>query len=237
MRIGRLIPILAVRMRHKSSLPNPIPNPLISSSSANKWYWLLTAFVLSVDGEDGAGNAYWAGSIDPLTARLSGTEAGGTSYQRPEDLEIIHNTLYVAVTEGPRDEEGVELFEGRVLAVDLATMIVSNFIMPGVNVPVEIGRPGDEDHQSGWDSVDNLAASPDGKLIIIEDNKPSDIWFAGKDHDKDGMADEVSLFGSLTDPGAEGTGIYFGKDPKTMFVNIQHSANPDGDATWAITKD
>jgi hypothetical protein len=82
------------------------PNPLISSSSANKWYWLLTAFVLSVDGEDGAGNAYWAGSIDPLTARLSGTEAGGTSYQRPEDLEIIHNTLYVAVTEGPRDEEG-----------------------------------------------------------------------------------------------------------------------------------
>ena len=194
-------------------------------------------FVLSVDGEDGTGNAHWAGPIDPISARLSGTLAGGTSYQRPEDLEIIGNTLYVAVTEGPRDESDKELFEGRILAVDLDSLIVSNFIMPGVNVPVEIGKPGDADHQTGWDSVDNLATSPDGKLIIIEDNKPSDIWFAGKDHDKDGMADAVWLFGSLTDPKAEGTGIYFGKDPKTMFVNIQHSANPDGDATWAITKD
>ncbi len=194
-------------------------------------------FVLSVDGEDGTGPATWEGPIDPLNARLAGSLAGGTSYQRPEDLEIIGNVLYAAVTEGPRDENNKEYFEGRVLAVDLNAMIVTNFIMPGVNVPVEIGKPGQEGHQSGWDSVDNLATSPDGKLIIIEDNTPSDIWIASKDHDKDGMADNVWLFGSLTDPGAEGTGIYFGKDPKTMFVNIQHSANPDGDTTWAITKD
>jgi secreted PhoX family phosphatase len=45
----------------------------------------------------------------------------------------------------------------------------------------------------------------------------------------------VHLFASLSDPGAEGTGIYWGKDPHTMFVNVQHSAAPDGDATWAIT--
>ncbi len=50
-------------------------------------------------------------------------------------------------------------------------------------------------------------------------------------------ADLAWLFGSLTDPDAEGTGIYFGKDPKTMFVNVQHSAAEDGDATWAISKD
>ena len=65
---------------------------------------------------------------------------------------------------------------------------------------------------------------------------PSDIWFAGKDHDEDGGADTTWLFASLSDPGAEGTGIYFGKDPKTLFVNVQHSAADDGDATWAITK-
>ncbi len=189
------------------------------------------------EGEYNTGQGEWLGPIDPLTARESGTLAGGASYQRPEDLEIIDNTLYVAVTEGPRDEEGDEYFEGRVLAIDLASLQVSNFIKPGVNAPIEMGKPGDEGFQTGMDSVDNLGTTPDGKLMIIEDNKPSDIWIADKDHDKDGMADNVWLFGSLSDPGAEGTGIYFGKDPKTLFVNIQHSAAEDGDATWAITKD
>ena len=189
------------------------------------------------EGEYNTGQGEWLGPIDPLTARESGTSAGGASYQRPEDLEIIDNTLYVAVTEGPRDEEGDEYFEGRVLAIDLDSLQVSNFIKPGMNAPIEMGKPGDEGFQTGMDSVDNLGTTPDGKLMIIEDNKPSDIWIADKDHDKDGMADNVWLFGSLSDPGAEGTGIYFGKDPKTLFVNIQHSAAEDGDATWAITKD
>lgn len=189
------------------------------------------------EGEYNTGQGEWLGPIDPLTARESGTLAGGASYQRPEDLEIIDDTLFVAVTEGPRDEEGDEYFEGRVLAIDLDSLQVSNFIKPGMNAPIEMGKPGDEGFQTGMDSVDNLGTTPDGKLMIIEDNKPSDIWIADKDHDKDGMADNVWLFGSLSDPGAEGTGIYFGKDPKTLFVNIQHSAAEDGDATWAITKD
>ncbi len=30
--------------------------------------------------------------------------------------------------------------------------------------------------------------------------------------------------------------IYFGKNPKTLFVNVQHSAATDGDGTWAIIK-
>jgi secreted PhoX family phosphatase len=47
----------------------------------------------------------------------------------------------------------------------------------------------------------------------------------------------VKLFASLTDPGAEGTGIYFNPlDPSTLYVNIQHSAADDGDGTWAITR-
>jgi uncharacterized protein len=195
-------------------------------------------YALAVSGgEYNTGQGEWVGPIDPLNAPQSGTEFGAASYQRPEDLEIIDNILYVAVTEGTRDESGQELFEGRVLAIDLNSLQVSNFIMPGVNVPVEIGKPGEVGHQSGWDSVDNLATTPDGKLVIIEDNSPSDIWVAGKDHDQDGMADQVWLFGSLTDYSAEGTGIYFGKDPKIMFVNIQHSQENDGDATWAIVKD
>jgi uncharacterized protein len=193
-------------------------------------------YMLAVSGaEHGTGQGRWVGPIDPNNVRQSGANLGGTSYQRPEDLEIIANTLYVAVTEGPRGRTG-EIFDGRVLAIDLDTLGVSNFVKPGVNAPVEIGRPGDVGFQVGLDNPDNLAVTPDGRLLIVEDNIPSDIWLADSDHDGDGTSDGVWLFASLADPKAEGTGIYFGKDAKTLFVNVQHSAAKDGDATWAIVK-
>ncbi|MCA9018231.1 MAG: DUF839 domain-containing protein, partial [Planctomycetaceae bacterium] len=188
-------------------------------------------FVLRVTGGPfGTGQGEWVGPIDPEFARFDGTAAGGTGYNRPEDLEIIGDTLYVAVTEGPRDGRSSELFDGRVLAVNLFSLQVTNFVLPGLNVPIE------SNDTSGFDNPDNLAQTPDGKLVIAEDNVPSDIWIASPDNDNDGAADEVNLFASLTDDGAEGTGIYFGIDPKTMFVNVQHSKLDDGDATWAITK-
>lgn len=209
-------------------------------------------FVLKVDGADGVGKGEWVGPIDPLNARTSGSEFGGRSYQRPEDLEIIGDVLYVAITEGPRDVETEtdaaqtnfsqlefksELYEGRVIAIDLKTMKVTNFVKPGVNVAIEIGKPGLDGHQTGFDSVDNLAETPDGKLMMIEDNKPSDIWVASTEVNAKGASKKVKLFASLTDPSAEGTGIYFSPtDPSTLYVNVQHSAAEDGDATWAITK-
>jgi len=194
-------------------------------------------FVLAVSGgEYNTGQGRWMGPIDPANARQAGSTIGGASYQRPEDLEIIADILYVAVTEGPPGKKGKEVFEGRVLAINLKTMAVTNFIQPGLNAPIEIGKPGDSHFQSGLDNVDNLAATPDGHLMLIEDNKPSDIWIAEKDNDGDGKADGLRLFASLTDPGAEGSGIYFGRDPNTLFVNIQHSARKDGDGTWAIIR-
>jgi secreted PhoX family phosphatase len=193
--------------------------------------------VLKVTGPDGTGQGEWVGPIDPLSAREAGTAAGGQSYQRPEDLEIIGDTLYVAVTEGPRDETGKELYEGRVISINLDNMKVSNFIKPDVNVAVEIGKPGDEGFQTGFDSVDNLAETPDGNLMVIEDNSPSDIWVASTKTNEFGASKRVKLFASLTDPEAEGTGIYFSPlDAKTLYVNVQHSAADDGDATWAITR-
>ena len=47
--------------------------------------------------------------------------------------------------------------------------------------------------------------------------------------------DSIGRFASLTDRGAEGTGIYSGKDPKTLIVNVQHSVHDDGDGARAIT--
>jgi secreted PhoX family phosphatase len=210
-------------------------------------------YALKVNGADGVGQAEWVGPIDPLNARTSGTEYGAQSYQRPEDLEIIGDTLYVAITEGPRDvatetnpaqsnfgelEFKSELYEGRVIALNMNSMQVTNFVKPGLNAPVEIGKPGDTSHQTGFDSVDNLAEAPNGDLIMIEDNKPSDIWFASTAKvNQYGASKKVKLFASLTDPGAEGTGIYFSPtDPHTLYVNIQHSAAADGDGTWAISK-
>ncbi|MCB1672217.1 MAG: DUF839 domain-containing protein, partial [Pseudomonadales bacterium] len=189
-------------------------------------------FVLKVTGgANGTGQGEWVGPINPAFARVDGTVAGGTGYNRPEDLEIIGDTLYVAVTEGPTNGGTTgEIFDGRVLAVNLNSLVVTDYVRPGLNVPVEAGGA------TGFDNPDNLAQTPDGKLIIVEDNNPSDIWIASPDLDGDGAADEVSLFASLTDNAAEGTGIYFGKDPKTLFVNVQHSKVDDGDATWAITK-
>jgi hypothetical protein len=194
-------------------------------------------YVLKVTGPDGTGQGEWAGPIDAANARTSGTEFGGQSYQRPEDIEIIDGVLYVAITEGPRDETGKELYEGRVISIDLESMKVRNFVKPDVNVPVEIGRPGDAGHQTGFDSVDNLAEAPNGDLIMIEDNVPSDIWFASTRTNEYGASVDVDLFASLSDYGAEGTGIYFSPlDPNTLYVNVQHSQADDGDATWAITR-
>lgn len=199
-------------------------------------------YVLGIKDDGGrrnnTGQGEWLGPIDPENARASGSAAGGASFQRPEDIEVINGVLYVAVTEGPRDEYGKEYYEGRVLSINLDTLKVRDFVKPGVNVPVEIGKPGEAGHQSGFDSVDNLAEAPNGDLILIEDNNPSDIWFASTHKvNAVGASKRVKLFASLSDPGAEGTGLYFSPlDPETMYVNVQHSAAEDGDGTWAITR-
>ena len=197
-----------------------------------------TLYALKVTGPDGTGHGEWVGPIDAYNVRESGTAAGASSYQRPEDLEVIGDKLFVAVTEGAVAEGiGKQVYDSRVLAIDLDTMEVTNFVKPGVNVAVELGSPGDANYQSGFDNVDNLAESPDGDLVMIEDNVPSDIWFASSSTGSFGASVSVDLFASLTDPGAEGTGIYFSPlDADTLYVNIQHSAAEDGDGTWAISR-
>jgi sugar lactone lactonase YvrE len=161
-------------------------------------------------------------SVATVDARLAADAVNATEYGRPEDLELIGQTLYVANTS-----------ENRVLSIELKHLRVRSFVEAGVNAPVENGGAG----VTGFDSPDNLAEGPDGRLWIVEDNVPSDIWATEKDLDGDGAADGVHLFASMRDPGAEGTGLYFGKDSKTLFVNVQHAAKPLADGTWAIVKD
>ena len=154
-----------------------------------------------------------------VDAKVAADAVNATEYGRPEDVELIGSILYVANTT-----------EDRVIAIDLNSNTVATFVQKGLNVPVENSGAS----ITGFNNPDNLADGPDGRLWIVEDNFASDIWVADKDLDGDGAADGVNLFASLKDSGAEGTGIYFGTDPHTLFVNLQHTA-ADRDGTWAIT--
>jgi secreted PhoX family phosphatase len=157
-----------------------------------------------------------------VDADAAADEVGATEFGRPEDVEIIGKTLYVANTS-----------EERVIAIDLSKLTVSSFVEAGVNVPVEDKAAG----VSGFNNPDNLAEGPDGALWITEDNNFSDIFRAGKDRDHDGASDNVELFASLTDEGAETTGIYFGKNPKELFASVQHPDKDLADGIWKITRD
>ncbi|HET6668568.1 MAG TPA: alkaline phosphatase PhoX [Intrasporangium sp.] len=154
-------------------------------------------------------------------ADAAADDVAATEFGRPEDVEVIGSTLYVANTS-----------EDRVVAIDLTRNELTSFVEKGVNVPVEDSSAG----ATGFNNPDNLAQGPDGRLWIVEDNYLSDVWVAGLDTDQDGAAGAVEQFASLVDTGAEISGIYFGKDPKTLFLNIQHPDKALADGTWALTK-
>jgi len=174
---------------------------------------------------DKVGDFTWVAldmSVAATDAKLAADAVDATEFGRPEDVQIIGHVLYVANTS-----------EDRVVAIDLTKKKLTGFVQAGINVPVE-----DIDAKvTGLNSPDNLAKGPDGKLWIVEDNLASDIWVASRGEGKVGVAKDVALFASLKDPGAEGTGIYFGKgkDSHTLFVNVQHPEKALADGTWAIT--
>jgi hypothetical protein len=170
-----------------------------------------------------------------IKAHAAATTVGATEYCRPEDLERIDSTLYVALTCEDVDNPANTSGRGAVMAIELGDKpMVSYVVAAGKNAPIEDQANG----LTGFKGADNLANGPDGKLWIVEDNAFSDIWVydpRSRDANKDGYRDGVHLFASLKDMPAEGTGIYFGKDPHTLYVNVQHSGTGN-DKTMAITK-
>lgn len=168
-----------------------------------------------------------------VNARAAALAAGASTYNRPEDVEIIKNVLYVAITG-----------EDRIISVqlDVAEPMVREFVAAGDNVPVEVddeGVNGETDEVTGLNSPDNLASDSHGNLFIAEDNDPGDIWVATPDKGNgDGYADSVVLFASLSDCAAEPTGIYFAPgESKALYVNVQHAGGSGDDRAMVITKD
>jgi uncharacterized protein len=177
-----------------------------------------------------------------IKAHAAATAVGATEYCRPEDLERIDSTLYVALTcedvDNPANTSGKNAAGhnvGAVLAVELGDQPSAGYVVAsGKNTPFENHATA----TTGFAKVDNLANGPDGKLWMVEDNDYSDIWVfdpRSADANGDGYRDGVHLFASLKDKPAEGSGIYFGKDPHTLYVNVQHSGTGN-DKTMAITK-
>lgn len=77
---------------------------------------------------------------------------------------------------------------------------------------------------TAFQNPDNLAIDAEGNMYIIEDQPGglADIWFA-KDTDKDGVAESIGKWASLSTVGAEPTGLYFDKfNPNVAYVNVQH---------------
>lgn len=196
-------------------------------------------YALKVKNGAKTGEAEWV-ALDmtqaQISARVAAQAVGATKFCRPEDLERIGTNLYAALTcedvNNPANTSG----PGAVLAVKVsAEPVVSYVVAPGKNVPFENKAAA----VTGFKSPDNLAKGHDGKLWIVEDNDFSDIWVydpSSADDNNDGYRDGVHLFASLKDKPAEGTGIYFGKDPHTLFVNVQHSGTGN-DKTMVIKRD
>lgn len=152
--------------------------------------------------------------------RTAADELNATPYGRPEDLELVGNMLFLAVT----SENAVYSFE---LLNEEQAMV--RIYASQASFDFGTGTAAG----SAFAKVDNLAADAFGHLYIVEDNEPGDIWIA-IDNDQDGIADSIARWASLGVYGAEPTGLIATNDPKTFLVCIQHPKTGN-DALWQIT--
>ena len=89
---------------------------------------------------------------------------------------------------------------------------------------------------TAFTNPDNMAIDSKGNMYLIEDQPGgvADIWFA-TDADRNGVAESVSRWASMSTVGAEPTGLYFDPfDANIAFVNVQHP-NSGVDRTIMIT--
>ena len=173
--------------------------------------------------------------IDGVThvdGRVAADLAGGTAYNRPEDLEIKtvggEQKLYFAATASSTGGAGAVFAIGLTNATDANITLFANRNTNKKGTANEVGLE--------FLNPDNLAIDGFGNIYIIEDQPggAADIWFAF-DIDFDGVAESLGRWASLSTQGAEPTGLYF--DPfrrNVAYVNVQH-ADSDIDRTIMIT--
>jgi hypothetical protein len=137
----------------------------------------------------------------------------GTPFDRPEDLEIKtlkggKQLLFVATTTNHK-----------VFSIDLSTVTVRLFADQNTR-DMATGLP----VADSFKNPDNLAIDAEGNIYIVEDQPGGveDIWFA-QDRNRDGVAEAIGKWASLSTRGAESTGLYFDKFRRNVaYVNVQH---------------
>ena len=150
----------------------------------------------------------------------------GTGYNRPEDLEIqtLGNGtqyLYFTTTDSDNDNSAAT-GKGRVYSFNLATSEVKLFADANTIDAATGAAAG-----GAFKNPDNLAIDSEGNIYIVEDQDGGveDIWFA-VDANRDGVAESISKWISLTTQSAESTGLYFDKvNPNKAYINVQHPAD------------
>jgi len=165
------------------------------------------------------------GTIDGRVAADS-TLVKGTGYNRPEDLEIQNladgnQFLYFTTTDSDNDGNTAN-GRGRVYSYNVSSSEVKLFADSNT-IDAATGLAAG----SAFKNPDNLAIDAEGNIYIVEDQDGGveDVWFA-LDANRDGVAESVSKWISLTTAGAESTGLYFDKfNPNKAYINVQHPAD------------
>jgi len=168
---------------------------------------------------------------------LAADELAGTPYGRPEDLAIGtlangNEVLYVATT----SEAAVYSIELNPNADAVTTdAVVRRFAAGGVTVNSSGNVvPAGAQATYGLGSPDNLEIDPDGRVFIIEDQNPGDMWVA-TDADGDGVAEKIDLWASLGPFGSEPSGLI--KDPRGGFLSAVQHPSSNNDALWSLLPD
>lgn len=162
------------------------------------------------------------GTID---GRVSADNAAvkGTGFNRPEDMEIQNlvngNQLLYFTTTDSDDDGNTATGRSRVYSIDLGTSEVKLFADSNtIDMATGLAAGGE------FKNADNLAIDAEGNIYIVEDQDGGveDVWFA-KDENRDGVAESIAKWISLTTAGAESTGLYFDKfNPNKAYINVQH---------------
>jgi uncharacterized protein len=187
--------------------------------------------ITDMDGVALPGIPTLASDNTSIDGRAAADVIGATGFNRPEDMQIQklangEQYIYFATTGSDK----------------LFSLNISNPSNPYVNIFVDKSTIDVATGLSVGNAMrnpDNLAIDNNGNIYFQEDIgdiglEGFDIWFS-YDVNRDGIAESIGRWASLSTIGSEGTGLYFNPfDSNIAYLNVQHS-NSDIDRTIQIT--
>jgi secreted PhoX family phosphatase len=173
------------------------------------------------------------GALTSVDGRAAADVVGATEFNRPEDLEIQTladgtQRIYFGATDS---HKVFALTLTNPSTAQLGIFFDQSTIDAATGLPVG----------SAFLNPDNMAIDSNGNIYVVEDigniaaGAPGfDVWFA-YDANRDGVAEAIGRWASLSTTGAEPTGLYFDPfRPNIAYIDVQHAAS-DIDRTIEIS--